>query len=181
MLQVGLALVLLIGSGLMIRTFRAMRNVDPGFANTEDLLTLRVSIPRSAASGDKELLQMQRDLTDRLASLPGVTEVSMLNGLPMTGFTSMDPIFSADHPIAELRFRRCVVFSMRLRRRFMRSERRCAPDASSPGLCAGNRRVVIISSISPSNIGVGPGQQANPFIPDRGMERDHRRRRRHTP
>jgi putative ABC transport system permease protein len=146
MLQVGLALVLLIGSGLMIRAFLAMRNVDPGFANTEDLLTLRVSIPRSAASGDKELLQMQRDLTDRLASLPGVTEVSMLNGLPMTGFTSMDPIFSADHPIAETQIPPLRRFfnaapgafhalgtPMRAGREFTWTE------------CSENRRVVIIS------------------------------------
>ena len=84
----------------MIRAFLAMRNVHPGFANTEDLLTLRVSIPRSAASGDKELLQMQRDLTDRLASLPGVTEVSMLNDLPMTGFTSLAQDGSTSHPFS---------------------------------------------------------------------------------
>jgi putative ABC transport system permease protein len=130
----------------MIRTFLAMRNVHPGFANTEDLLTLRVSIPRSAASGDKELLQMQRDLTDRLASLPGVTEVSMLNGLPMTGFTSMDPIFSADHPIAETQIPPLRRFfnaapgafhalgtPMRAGREFTWTE------------CSENRRVVIIS------------------------------------
>ena len=47
--QVGLALVLLIGSGLMIRTFQSIRRVHPGFSNPEGLQTLRISIPRTAA------------------------------------------------------------------------------------------------------------------------------------
>jgi len=95
--QVGLALVLLIGSGLMIRTFQAIRRVHPGFSNPEELQTLRISIARTAAPKDEELLQMQHNLVDRLASVPGVSEVSILGGLPMTGFMSQDPIFASDH------------------------------------------------------------------------------------
>ena len=100
MVQVALALVLLIGSGLMIRTFQSMRRVHPGFSGPETLQTLRVSIPRSAATKDPELLQMQHNLVDRLASLPGVSTVSLMNGLPMTGFSSQDPIFASDHSYA---------------------------------------------------------------------------------
>ena len=37
---------------------------------------------------------------DRLASLPGVSSVSLMNGLPMTGFSSQDPIFASDHTYA---------------------------------------------------------------------------------
>jgi putative ABC transport system permease protein len=95
--QVGLALVLLIGSGLMIRTFQSIRRVHPGFHHPEELQTLRISIPRTAAPKDAEILQMQHNLVIRLASIPGVSEVSMLNGLPMTGFNSQDPIFASDH------------------------------------------------------------------------------------
>jgi putative ABC transport system permease protein len=98
--QVGLALVLLIGSGLMIRTFQAIRRVHPGFSNSEELQTLRISIARTAAPKDEELLQMQHNLVDRLASVPGVSEVSILGGLPMTGFMSQDPIFASDHTYA---------------------------------------------------------------------------------
>ena len=43
--QVSLALVLLIGSGLMIRTFQALRAVEPGFTHPEQLQTMRISIP----------------------------------------------------------------------------------------------------------------------------------------
>ena len=98
--QVGLALVLLIGSGLMIRTFQSIRRVHPGFSNPEALQTLRISISRTAASKDAELLQMQHNLVDRLASIPGVSEVSILGGLPMTGAMSQDPIFASDHSYA---------------------------------------------------------------------------------
>jgi predicted permease len=95
--QVGLALVLLIGSGLMIRTFQAIRRVHPGFSNPEELQTLRISIAGTAAPNDAELLQLQHNLVNRLASISGVSEVSVLGGLPMTGFMLQNPIFAADH------------------------------------------------------------------------------------
>ena len=43
---------------------------------------------------------LQQNLVDRLASLPGVSSVSLMNGLPMTGFSSQDPIFASDHSYA---------------------------------------------------------------------------------
>jgi putative ABC transport system permease protein len=98
--QVGLALVLLISSGLMIRTFQAIRRVQPGFSNTEELQTLRISVARTVAPKEAEILQMQHNLVDRLASIPGVSEVSMMGGLPMTGSMSQDPIFASDHTYA---------------------------------------------------------------------------------
>ena len=98
--QVALALVLLIGSGLMIRTFQSMRRVDPGFRDPETLQTLRISIPRSAASKDADLLVLQQGQVDRLAGIPGVTGVSLMGGLPMTGASSQDPIFASGHSYA---------------------------------------------------------------------------------
>ncbi len=95
--QVALALVLLIGSGLMIRTFQAIRNVQPGFRDPGTLQTLRVAIPRDTAADDARLLIVQQDLVNRLAGLPGVSSVSLMNGLPMTGFGSQDPIAASDH------------------------------------------------------------------------------------
>jgi len=98
--QVALALVLLIGSGLMIRTFQSMRSVHPGFSDPEGLQTLRVSIPRTAAPKEPELLLMQQNLVNRLAGIPGVSAVSLIGGLPMTGASSQDPIFASDHSYA---------------------------------------------------------------------------------
>ncbi|MBL8221275.1 MAG: FtsX-like permease family protein, partial [Bryobacterales bacterium] len=94
--QVALALVLLIGSGLMIRTFQSMRRVHPGFREPETLQSLRISIPRNVVSKDPELLLMQQNLVNRLAALPGVTAASMTGALPMTGASSQDPIAASD-------------------------------------------------------------------------------------
>lgn len=93
--QVALALVLLIGSGLMIRTFYSMRGVHPGFNHPEALQTLRISIP--SGSSDAEMLVKQHSLADRLGSLPGVSAVGLTSSLPMTGSGSQDPIYASDH------------------------------------------------------------------------------------
>jgi putative ABC transport system permease protein len=95
--QVALAVVLLIGSGLMIRTFQSLRHVQPGFSDPATLQTLRVAIPGDAAPDDARLLVLEQNLVNRLASLPGVSSASLMDGLPMTGFSSQDPIFASDH------------------------------------------------------------------------------------
>lgn len=94
--QVSLALVLLIGSGLMIRTFDSMRRVQPGFSHPETLQTLRISIPRTANQVDAEIPRIQQNIIARLESIPGVSAASLMSGLPMTGFTSQDPIAASD-------------------------------------------------------------------------------------
>ncbi|HEU0119637.1 MAG TPA: ABC transporter permease [Bryobacteraceae bacterium] len=94
--QVALALVLLIGSGLMIRTFQSIRNVHPGFQNPENIQALRVSAPRSAVPKEEDLRRLQQSLATRLASLPGVASVGIITGLPMTNTNSQDPIFASD-------------------------------------------------------------------------------------
>jgi putative ABC transport system permease protein len=98
--QVALAVVLLIGSGLMIRTFQSMRRVQPGFTNPGTLQTMRIAIPGDIAADDAQVLILQQKVVDSLASLPGVSSVSLMNGLPMTGFSSQDPIFASDHSYA---------------------------------------------------------------------------------
>ena len=98
--QVALAVVLLIGSGLMIRTYQSMRRVQPGFTNPGTLQTMRIAIPRDVAADDARLLALQQNLVEGLASLPGVSSVSLMDGLPMTGFSSQDPIFASDHTYA---------------------------------------------------------------------------------
>jgi predicted permease len=98
--QVALAVVLLVGSGLMIRTFQSMRRVQPGFTDPGTLQTLRIAIPRAAAGDAAKLLVMQQGLVERLASLPGVSAASLMDGLPMTGFSSQDPIFASDRTYA---------------------------------------------------------------------------------
>ncbi len=100
-LQVALALVLLVGAGLMIRTFQSMRRVQPGFREAESLQTLRISIPRDAAPKDPEMRQMYNRLAERLGAIPGVTAVGVSNGPPMTNVRSQDPIVARDHTYAD--------------------------------------------------------------------------------
>ncbi len=94
--QVALAVVLLIGSGLMIRTFESMRQVQPGFRQPATLETFRLSIPQSVAPNDTAMRVLQQAIVDRLAGIPGVTTVSMIDGLPMTDWQSQDPIYASD-------------------------------------------------------------------------------------
>jgi predicted permease len=84
----------------MVRTFFSMRGVRPGFNSPETLQTTTVSIPRSEALKEPELLLMQQAIADRLAALPGVSSVSLIGELPMTGSSSQDPIFASDHTYA---------------------------------------------------------------------------------
>jgi predicted permease len=77
-----------------------MRRVQPGFTSPETLQTLRVAISRDVAKEDANVRTMQQALVERLASLPGVSSVSLTNGLPMTGASSQDPIFASDKAYA---------------------------------------------------------------------------------
>jgi len=99
--QVALALVLLIGSGLMIRTFQSMRRVQPGFTEPASLQTLRIAIPEDVAKDDARVLLTQQGLVDALAALPGVASVSVISALPMTGMSSQDPVAASDHTYRE--------------------------------------------------------------------------------
>jgi predicted permease len=75
--QVALALVLLVSSGLMIRTFQAITDVDPGFVRPEDVQTLRLSIPESAVKDEAAVARMHQAIRDKLAAVPGVTSVAV--------------------------------------------------------------------------------------------------------
>lgn len=100
-LQVSLALVLLVGSGLMIRTFGSIRRVNPGFSDPASLTVMRLSIPQDAAPDAAKTFAMQRNVVDRLQAVAGVKSVGLIDGLPMTEYQSQDPIFAEDRTYAE--------------------------------------------------------------------------------
>ncbi len=83
--QVALALVLLISAGLMIRTFQALRNVDPGFTHPETLQTLRTAIPESLIGDARRVVRTQNDIVDKLAAIPGVQSAAFASAVPMDG------------------------------------------------------------------------------------------------
>jgi predicted permease len=81
--QVALAFVLLVASGLMLRSFAALRAVSPGFTHPEQIQTVRLSIPEALVPEIDRVIRMQTDIRDRLAALPGVTAAGFANGLPL--------------------------------------------------------------------------------------------------
>lgn len=94
--QVALALVLLVGSGLMSRTFVALRQVDPGFRDPEGVQTFQLTIPtavvpdakRAGAHDSDRTIRMQHEILDRLAAVSGADSVgfsSSNDGLPLDG------------------------------------------------------------------------------------------------
>ena len=99
--QVGLAVVLLVGSGLMFRTFLALRAVPPGFTDPAKVQLVRVTISEAQVADPEAVLRLQRGMLDRLAAIPGVTEASFTGNVPMAGERSLSTIYREDVPIRE--------------------------------------------------------------------------------
>jgi len=101
--QVALALVLLICSGLMIRTFRALMHVPPGFVGPDTVQTFRFYVPESEVpeSQPERVVRMEQEALDKLAALPGVSQVSFSTSIPLDGNSSMDPVYAQDRTYAE--------------------------------------------------------------------------------
>ena len=81
--QVALAVVLLVASGLMIRSFQALRSVEPGFTDPDHIQTMRISIPEGQAAAPERVARMQQDILDEIARIPGVTSAAFASALPM--------------------------------------------------------------------------------------------------
>jgi putative ABC transport system permease protein len=96
--EIALAVILLVGSGLMMRTFQAMRRVDPGFTQPEQVLTLRVSIPESLVSDKEQAARTHEQIAHRIEQIAGVTRVGLSSSITMDGNDSNDPIFVEDFP-----------------------------------------------------------------------------------
>jgi len=99
--QVALALVLLVGSGLMIRTFLSMRNVPPGFVNAGEVLTVRISIPDAIVADPEQAAGTHEQIARRIEAIPGVTSVGMSSAITMDGSASNDPLWVEDQPGTE--------------------------------------------------------------------------------
>ena len=83
--QVAMALVLLIGAVLMIRTFFALRTVDPGFSDPASLQVMRLSIPDKLVSDASTVVRMQNNILDKLNAIPGVSSAGFAASVPMSG------------------------------------------------------------------------------------------------
>ena len=82
--QVALALVLLVGSGLMLRTFQALRHVDAGFSSPHEIETLRISIPSAQIEyNDERALRMEEAILRNIERINGVSAVGITNTIPL--------------------------------------------------------------------------------------------------
>jgi predicted permease len=101
--QVALALVLLVSSGLMIRTFQQLRHVRPGFTHPEEILILHSMIPQAVAKEPERVMRMQHEALDRLAAVPGVTSVGFASAAPLESFLSApgNPVYAEDKRFVE--------------------------------------------------------------------------------
>ncbi|HEX5421210.1 MAG TPA: ABC transporter permease, partial [Gammaproteobacteria bacterium] len=86
--QVALAFVLLVGSGLMIRTFAALRGVEPGFTHAAELQTFAVSIPERQVPEPERVMRMEKEIVDRLAAIPSVQSAAFADGMFMAGYVT---------------------------------------------------------------------------------------------
>jgi predicted permease len=83
--QVAMALVLLVSAVLMIRTFAALRHVEPGFADAAHVQTMSIFIPEQMAKDPQMVVVMQREIADKLAAIPGAASVGFAAAMPMDG------------------------------------------------------------------------------------------------
>jgi putative ABC transport system permease protein len=85
--EVGLALVLLVGAGLMVRSFMQLQAVNPGF-DTKNMLTMRVLLPSTKYTEDTQVINFFRQSVSRISTLPGVTSASVVSALPFADLGS---------------------------------------------------------------------------------------------
>src|SRR5580692_3396229 len=99
--QVAMALVLLVSAGLIIRTFEALRTVDPGFTDAQHLQLMRISIPGSLVADPRQVTRTQNEIVNRMAAIPGVKSAAFVSEMPMEGYdSSWDEIFAQDKTYA---------------------------------------------------------------------------------
>ena len=83
--QVAMALVLLVCALLMVRTFAALHNVDPGFADAQHIQTVSTWIPDQLIANPEMVTRTENNIVDKLAAIPGVTSVGFARAVPMDG------------------------------------------------------------------------------------------------
>jgi predicted permease len=98
--EIALALVLLVASGLMLRTFQELRRVEPGFVRPAEVFTFRLAIPESLVPGAEAAVRSYEETARRIAQVPGVRAVGMSSSLTMDGLDSNDAVFVEEFPTA---------------------------------------------------------------------------------
>jgi putative ABC transport system permease protein len=98
--EIAAAFVLLATAGLMLRTFVTLQRTDPGFA-TEGVLTLQLTLSRAAYADSARVAAFYRDALERLAALPGASQVAAVEYLPLTGLDASTGFYIDGRPAPE--------------------------------------------------------------------------------
>jgi putative ABC transport system permease protein len=98
-LQVAVSLVLLIGSGLLLKSFAQLRGVDPGFL-TENVLAAEIALPASRYGDAESRIQFYEGLKERVEALPGVESVAFSDRLPIRNPGNNVALWSPERPPA---------------------------------------------------------------------------------
>src|SRR5215469_1263304 len=98
--QVALSMILLIGSGLLIRSFLALINVNPGF-DASNVLTMRINLPPSRYGTNPQMVSFYNDALQQMQSLPGVSAAAISSALPPTP-TRFAPILAEGEPVVPI-------------------------------------------------------------------------------
>jgi predicted permease len=94
--QIALALVLLVSALLTVRTFVALRNVEPGFADAAHVETISTWIPEQEVSDSRAVARIENNIAERLASVPGVVSTGFAATIPMDGNDANADILSVE-------------------------------------------------------------------------------------
>ena len=90
--QISLALVLVVTSGLMLRTFQEIRKARPGFTSPRQVQVFGLAIPKSQVEQPERVVRMWNDILERLAAIPGVSAAGLANSLPMDDTKNQNPV-----------------------------------------------------------------------------------------
>lgn len=87
----------------MIRTFRALARVSPGFTDPNTIASFDIFIPTSQVPDTNriDVLRMQQAIVNQLAAVPGVSSVAISTSLPMIPNPALDPVYASDHTYKE--------------------------------------------------------------------------------
>jgi putative ABC transport system permease protein len=97
--EVALSIVLLVGAGLLLKSFLRLQSIDPGF-RSEKLLTLRLALPLTRYKTTEMLTRFHDRLLPRVAALPGVTSVGSTEILPLSGLSASSSFIIVGRPPA---------------------------------------------------------------------------------
>jgi predicted permease len=91
--EVALAVIVLVGAGLLVRSLQRLLRVDPGF-RADHLLSLKINLPMSRYQSDEQINTFHQQLMPRIQSLPGVEQAAAIDRLPLAPSGAIEPFWT---------------------------------------------------------------------------------------